>query len=240
MLFGRLVAVVLTLLWMPVADAQDFMCQPGQTRILGGGGYQCQCPDGTYANYLSPCPSSQKLPSIDFESAPSTPKVNKLQAAQQRIREIANAVRRELLGGVPLSSSIANQPTTIAPPRGYSASFEQQPKTPSASGQPNDLLNKSPIAAMPPLKQSTSPNKSGAANCGAGQRPSAQGTFCELDPNQSQQNRPAQSAPKPTGSYATCIALSSNTGAFATNSQSPTCMMADGYTYYKDGRSPTR
>jgi len=250
-LFGRLVALVLTMLWMPSAHTQDFTCQPGQTRVLRGGGYQCQCPDGTYAAWLSPCPSQKLVPSIDFDS-PSTPHESLLQAAQQRIREIANSVRLELFGSAPLSSSISNQPTTIASPKGYSASFEQQPKAPPpdyshlprlpestnprAAAQPNNLLNKTPIAATP-ATQSSSPSKGSVVNCGVGQRLSAKGNFCELDPNLTP-SRPVQS--QPTGSYAACVALRSNTGAFATGSQPPSCVMDDGSIYYSDGRMVPR
>jgi hypothetical protein len=220
---------VLTTLWMSTAHAQGyFQCQPGQTRVQRGEGIQCQCPDGTYANYLSPCPNSQKLPPIDFNSIQRmTPHESKLIAALQWIGEKSQAARQGLFGSAPLSS-IANQPLTVAPPPGFLASFEQQPKAaplppgtspftrlpevvPQAPAQSNDLLNKAPIATMSPAKQPASPSKGSAVNCGAGQRPAAQGNFCELDPNQAPQN-PAQSAPRPTGSYAACMALSSNTG----------------------------
>lgn len=245
MLLGRLVAFTLAMLWMSaVAQGQGwFQCQPGQRQVLYGGGIRCQCPDGTWANYLSPCPNSQQpLPSIDFDSTPSTPRESMLQAARQRIWDFVKAFRQDLSGTAPLSSSIPNQ-STIAPPKGYSAAFEQQPKT-APSAQPNAVLfSNTPIARTSPATLPASPSKlpaGKAVTCGAGQRPSAQGAFCELDPNQAPQNRPTQSTPRPTGSYAACVALSSNTGAFASNSTPPSCVMADGYTYYKDGRAPTR
>lgn len=257
MWFARSVLFVLAMLWMPAAHAQGFQCQPGQTLVTTSGGMQCQCPDGTYANYLSPCPNQQKLSPVDFNNAGRmTPQRSKILAALQWIGEKMQASRQGLYGSAPLSSATEKQSSTVAPPPGFLASWEQQPKAPplppgyspftrlpevtrQTPAQPNDLLNKAPMATTSPAKQPASPSKGSAVNCGVGQRQSAQGNFCELDPNQATRNRPVQSAPQPTGSYAACVALRSNTGAFAPSSSPPSCIMDDGLTYYKGGRTPT-
>lgn len=203
--------------------------------------------------------SYQPQPQAEMPTAPNqgpSPRESLLMKAFAFIGATGQLGRSQVDRSMRLSDTVENQPTKPLPPIGFTASWEKQAKVstppginpftllpetaPRAATQPNSLLNSAPLARTPPTTLSASPSKGTAVNCGAGQRPSAQGNFCELAPNQAPQNRSTQSTPPPTGSYATCVALSANTGSFASKSSPPSCVMADGYTYYSDGRTPTR